>query len=311
MLGTFLAALGVVGTMLLYAVPGFALVKTKLVKSENISGFAKLLMYVSSPCLLFTSITKNQFSLDLVKWLGLAFLIIGGLFLLGLFIFHLAVKRKKMQVEYRIYNLATVLANCAFMGVPVLEALLPEHPEAVAFSAMASLALNIIGWSVGSFIISQDKSYISPKKIFLNPATIAFVIAIPFFITGFSLPGVIGDAVNMLAKMSTPLCMLIMGMRLACVPLRSVFLKPINYVVVLIKQVAFPMVALLVLLALPVPFVMKSAIYIMMCCPVASVVLTFSELIGQGQEDAAGLVLLGTSLSIATIPVMSMLIYLF
>ena len=37
MLETFLAALGVVFTMLIYAVPGFLLVKTKIIKENNIS----------------------------------------------------------------------------------------------------------------------------------------------------------------------------------------------------------------------------------------------------------------------------------
>ena len=305
MASIFFAALGVVFTMLLYAVPGYVLIKTKLVKENAISSFAKLLMFIASPCLLFNSITKNEFSPELLIKLLVAFVFISTTFLLGLLVFFFVFRKKSDDVKYRVYNLATTLPNCAFMGVPVLEALFPDYPEAIAFSAMASLALNLIGWSVGSFVISRDKSYIRAKKIFINPAMAALALAIPFFFLNADLPLVVGNAVTLFAKMTTPLCMLVMGMRLAVVPLKDVFLTKSNYLIVLVKQILFPLVMFFVLLPLPFDSGMKSSIFVMISCPVASVVLTFSEMIGKGQKNAASLVLLGTSLAIITIPIMS------
>ena len=308
MLTTFLIALGVVSTMLLYAMPGFILIKTKIVKKDQISAFAKLLMYVCSPCLVFNSLTRNEFSVSLVKEMLIGFVFIFLAFLLGLLAFRFIFKRKSNDVKYRIYNLATTLANCAFMGVPVLEALFPDYPQAIAFSAMASMALNILGWSVASYIISQDKKYISVKKILLNPAVIALFVAIPFFVFKIQIPDLINNMIVLLAKMSTPLCMLIMGMRLACVSPKKVFLVPAQYLIVAIKQIIFPLVSFLILLLIPLDERMKASIYILMACPVASVVLSFSEMIGEGQEQASSLVLLGTLLSAITIPVMTLLI---
>jgi predicted permease len=46
----------------------------------------------------------------------------------------------------------------------------------------------------------------------------------------------------------------------------------------------------------------------MFACPVASVVLNFSEMLGQGQKTAANLVLLGTGLSAITIPLMVLIL---
>ncbi len=308
MLTTFLIALGVVSTMLLYACPGFILVKTKIISKENISAFAKLLMFVCSPCLVFYSLTRNEYSISLVKEMIIAFAFIFSAFLFGLLIFRRVFKRKSDNVKYRVYNLATSLANCAFMGVPVLEALFPDYPQAIAFSAMASMALNILGWSVASYIISQDKKYISVKKILLNPATIALVVAIPFFVYSIQVPELLHNMIVLLAKMSTPLCMLIMGMRLACASFKNVFCTPAQYLIVAIKQILFPVASLGILLLLPIAPQMQASIYILMACPVASVVLSFSEMIGEGQEQASGLVLLGTLLSAVTVPLMTLLI---
>ena len=46
----------------------------------------------------------------------------------------------------------------------------------------------------------------------------------------------------------------------------------------------------------------------MMACPAASVVLNFAEMLGEGQETAANLVLLSTMLSALTIPLMVLLV---
>ena len=48
--------------------------------------------------------------------------------------------------------------------------------------------------------------------------------------------------------------------------------------------------------------------FVLTCCPVASVVLNFAELLGEGQEDAADMLLLGTILSVVTMPVMLLLL---
>ena len=48
--------------------------------------------------------------------------------------------------------------------------------------------------------------------------------------------------------------------------------------------------------------------FILCAAPVASVVLNFAEMLGEGQENAANLVLLGTVFSVATLPVMTLLL---
>ena len=48
--------------------------------------------------------------------------------------------------------------------------------------------------------------------------------------------------------------------------------------------------------------------YIMCACPVASVVQNYAEILGEGQEVAANTVLLGAMCSIATLPVLALLV---
>ncbi|MBE6673975.1 MAG: hypothetical protein E7596_02590 [Ruminococcaceae bacterium] len=306
-MGSFFAALTTVGVMLFYALPGFLLVKSKLVGSDGISNFAKLLMYVCSPMLVIYSFLNIDFSWSLVGKMGIAFLFAMAVMLLFVFAFSRVFKNKQ-EAKYRIYTLATVFPNCAFMGVPILQAVLPDYPEALAFSVMFSMALNISAWTVGSYVITGDKKYIGIKKVVLNPQVFALLVAIPLFAFGIKLPTQLDTMVTLLGKMTTPLCMLIMGMRLATTPIKGIFLNPMQYLIIAIKQIALPLLVFLILLPLPLDQNMKNSMYIIFACPVASVILSFAEMLGSGQRDAANMVLLGTSLSAITIPIMCLLI---
>lgn len=284
------------------------MVKSGLVKGDAISAFAKLLMYVCSPALIIYSFSRVEFSLRMVADMLFVFFFVLVLMVTVLLTFRFLFRKKIEDVRYRVYTLSLCFSNCAFMGVPVLEALLPDYPQAVAFSAMFSLVMNILGWTLGSAIITNNPKYMSVKKIALNPAVLSLLVAIPLFVTGVALPAELGDMLALLARMTTPLCMLIMGMRLATMSVKKVFAVPVQYLIIAAKQLVLPLIALLLLSLFPVDENLKTSVYIMVACPVASVVLNFAEMLGEGQETAANLMLLGTMLSVLTIPVMVLLV---
>ena len=51
-----------VAVMLLYALPGWLLVRTKIVKGDAIHNFSKVLLYVCQPCLTVYSFGRVEFS---------------------------------------------------------------------------------------------------------------------------------------------------------------------------------------------------------------------------------------------------------
>ncbi|MBQ9119037.1 MAG: AEC family transporter [Lachnospiraceae bacterium] len=304
----FSITLMAVVVMLLYAVPGYLLVKTKMIGEGSISAFAKVLMYVCQPCLTIYSFWKVDFSIKLVRDMLLFFvitLVLQGALLLA---FYLVFRKKHADIKYRICTLATTLGNCTFMGVPLLEALFPEHPETVLYSLSFFLAMSVLSWTAASYIITQDKKYISVKKLVLNPAVLSMVVAIPIFVSGITFHEQIEGMITLLGRMTTPLCMLVMGMRLATMRIRPIFTDALQYAVIFVKQIVMPLLALGLAMLLPVDPIMKQTLFVLASTPVASVVLNFAEMLEQGQETAANMVLLGTLLSVVTIPVMSLLL---
>ncbi len=299
-----------VATMLAYAVPGFLTVKTKLIKPESISAFSVVLMYVCQPFLTISSFLNATFSVDFFVQMIIAFLLAAALQVLVIMSAYFILRRKyDVDIKYRVATVATAFGNCGFMGVPLLQAIMPEAVRnyAVVLSVMFLLGLNLIGWTFGSYLISGDKKFISIKKAIINPAMLGLVIGLPLFICGVQLPEVIYNFVNLLGKMTTPLCMLILGMRLATITLKEMFCSPLQYAIVGVKQIIMPMIGLVLIWFIPLDFYVRQSLFILAATPVASITLNFAEMLGKGQKTAANLVLLGTVLSILTLPLMALI----
>ena len=75
-----------------------------------------------------------------------------------------------------------------------------------------------------------------------------------------------------------------------------------------INQVVFPLCTLGILMLLHVNKELMWCMFVMCACPVASVVQNYAEILGEGQDVAANTVLLGTLSSIATLPLLALLI---
>ena len=305
----FMTTLSSVAVLLLYAVPGFLLSKTKLVSNSAIPAFAKVLLYVCQPCLTFYSFDKADFSSELLLNLVL-FFVISLVFQLGflLIFFFLFIKKSKGDIRYRIFNIALVLSNCGFFGIPVVEKLFPERSDAAVYCLVFTLAMNLLCWSLVLYIITLDRRYIKPQRLILNPATISFIVAFVLFVFSIKLPAMLGEAVSLGGKISTPLCMTILGLRLANVKPARLLLTPVQYALVIFKQMLIPLCVFALLYFIPMDSFIKQLIFILFCCPVASNVLNFAEIAGEGQETASCCVLLGTVTSIITMPVMMFLL---
>lgn len=307
-MSTFTVALTTVGMMLLYAVPGFAFIKLGKIKTESISAFAVVLLYLCAPFQIVDAMQRVSLSGEMTRQLGLT-IVVSAAVMGGVLALVYLITRKKQEIPaVRICTTATAFGNTGFMGIPLLEALLPDYPEAVAFASAFFIAMNLMMWTVGSAIITRDRKYVSLKKTILNPTAIAFIASMILYFGRIEIRGTLNTFVSMLSKMTTVLCMLILGMRLATMPVRPIFTSGLQYAAIGLKLFVFPLIALAVCSLLPVERDFVRSIYILCCVPVGSLVLSFAELLGEGQDTAANVVLLSTLLSIVTMPLMLLLV---
>ncbi len=304
----FFVTFATVAIMLMYALPGWLLIKFKKIKPDQISAFAKMLLFALQPAQTVYSFMRVEFSWELLANIGLFFATV--IILMGVLLFAVQgiIDKKNRTDQHRILNMACCFGNVSFLGIPLVEAVLPQYPHATVYCIAYSLAMNVLGWTAGAYILTGEKKYITPKKIILNPGFLSAAVAIPMFIAQVQLPERLLDGITLFGKMTTPMCMLILGMRLGTIPFKEVFGTPKQYAAVGFKQICLPLIALVIVKLLPMDEAFESALYLLCCCPVASFVLNLAEIFGKGQKTAANTSLLGTLLSIVTLPIMSILL---
>lgn len=297
-----------VAMMMLYAVPGFILVKTRSVKPESISAFAKVLLFVCQPCLFIYAFSNATFTVSLLREMGIFFGICTALQIAMLFIMYAVFHKKYDDVRNRVCTVACTLGNVSFLGIPLLEAVLPAYPQAIIFSSLFSVSMNLLAWTLVSALLTADKKYMNVKKFFLNPPVLSLLIALPLFFTCTKLPSELSGAVALVGRMSTPMCMLVLGMRLATVHPKAMFSDRRVYISCFIKQVLYPLFAMAAIYFVPVPYYVKATLFILCACPSASLVLNLSEIYGAGQKSAANTVLTSTIFSMITLPLMLLIL---
>ncbi|MBP5230169.1 MAG: hypothetical protein ILO68_00410, partial [Clostridia bacterium] len=113
-------------------------------------------------------------------------------------------------------------------------------------------------------------------------------------------------------KMATPLCMIVLGMRLAATKWKQIFSDPFAWLASAGKLLVLSALAFLLCRFLPLPDYFKATLFLLCCCPTASAVQNFSEISlseSEGKETAANSVLLSNLLCVLTIPLLALLIH--
>lgn len=284
--------------------PGFFLTKANVLKEEHIKGFAVFLLYVCSPALSIYSFQQAECNMEILINIGILLLVTTFMQVLIMGIgFLINIKTYKIDGASRVATVAAAFGNVGFFGVPILQALLPDHPEAMVYSAVMSVMMNLIGWTLGMFMLSGDRKHVSVKNFLINPTTLCLLIALPLFFTNTSFPKPVMNFVEFFSKMSTPTAMTVLGMRLAFVKFRDL-MDYRQVVAIFLKLIALPLITFGIMYALPVDETLKISTYILSCMPPAAITLNFAELSNTSPKTAANIVVVGSLLVAITLPVL-------
>lgn len=295
---------------LLYILPGFLLCKMKKAAANHLSTLSGVLVYACSPCQIATTFLSLDYSKENLVNMLLFFiisLILQSAFMALIFMIF----RKKMKdAKYRILTIGSVLGNVGFFGLPIVQALVPGHPEVMCYSSMIVISMNILVFTMGVFCLTGDKKYMTLKSGLINPTMLGFVVGFPLFLLGARpyIPNELFDCVSLMGKMTTPLCMIILGIRLATVKLKPLFTRPIIYLICLGKLIIFPLFSYACVYFLPLPEAFKASVLILTSVPCASVILNLAEIHRSETELSANCVLVSTLLCFLTIPVLTLLL---
>lgn len=304
---------------------GFVLRKTNILNVEHAKGFANTVIYLAQPAMIIYSFLEAKFSYKIML-VCCCVLVFSMFFHFMYYGISLLLFRKAPIDQQIVLRFSTVFTNAGFMGIPLISELI--SPIAAVYATFYVISFNVFCWSLGCYIYSGDKSYISAKKMLLNPATIPTYIGLAIFIIGglITLPDsvkpifddfltpVIRDNILYILKCTViPLSMMMVGIRLAEAKL-GVFLTNKNVPVLIIVR--------LILIPLAIMFIMKlvsltgtipadiivpasTVLVISSSTPAAAIASVFAEKFNKGAAFSSTIVSATTLISLITMPIIS------
>ena len=282
--------------------------KKGLLTKEATRMLSNFVLNIITPCLIINAFTREYNDKD-TRGLILAFILAIVFFIISTTTVHIFI-RKNEGNKYRIERLATVYSNCGFMAFPLLTAVLGQH--SVFFGTAFVTVFNLFLWSNGIAMLSSTKD-LSLKKVFINPGTIGTYIGLLIYFLRIPVPVVISDTIGHLNNLNTPLGMIITGVFLAEVNVKSIVKNYRMYYVSLLRLIVYPMIFLLLIKVLGVATLFGQAkivaVVSVICsaCPSAASVILLSAKMDLDESYGAELLSATTLLSIISLPIMAVI----
>ncbi|MBO5027623.1 MAG: AEC family transporter [Clostridia bacterium] len=307
--------------LLVLAVPGFIFAKLKMFPQTASATLSTIVLYGCQPILIFTSFQGSAFTSKIAFNMLLVAIIALAAHFLMFAIVKLLFFRWRKDEKVKLVKYLSAFSNCGFMGLPFLQSLFTDaalQAEVVIYCAVVLVVFNILNWTFGVYILTEDKKEISLKKILLNPVIIAVIISVIMFFTmqkplmDFAETGTIGykiiskltNTLNFLSNMVTPLSMFVIGIRLANINLKQLLTDKWAYASVAVKLILMSFVTMFLVAYLPIASTIKYTIFFLLSMPSATSGAMMAVQYKKDSDFASVAVVLSTIGSIITLPIL-------
>lgn len=316
-----------VALLFIMMIPGILMKKCRLCSDSFGKGVSNLVLYIAQPALTFVAYLRPYDERILINS---AYVLVISILLHGIFaLVALNLFKKAPDEMRRMLRFATIFSNVAFMGIPLIAAVLEaDYPGSTVYALIYSITYNIFLWSVGAKICTEGrdenrngvddhddhKSSVSIKRALLHPTTIASAIGLIFFILPIEgyVPEIAEEAFVMLKNLVAPLSMLVIGLRLPDISFKGLLGDKHMYLFIALRHVALPLLSLGIVKLAGIFFVIDPAVelvvVILAAAPAATSATMFAEKFDCDAVYVSRLVTVSTLISIITIPLLLLLV---
>lgn len=282
---------------------GYAVVKAGLMKSSESKSVSVILVYLVIPCVIIKAF-QVDYTPDVQKGLFLAIAAAVAIHILFLLI---TIPLKKIFQMDVIEQATSIYSNAGILVIPLVQELLGQ--DYVIYSSAYIAVQLILLWTQGKNMLCEEEK-LEWKKVFLNVNIISIIAGIVLFLFRIKLPAGVQDVLGMMNNMIGPLGMLLAGMAIAEVPLKSIFTKKRNYLSVAFRLLLYPVLGLFLMKVIQIVVNLENSsqilltVYLACVTPACASVTSMAQLYDKDAAYASSLYVLTTLLSIVTMPVM-------
>jgi predicted permease len=284
---------------------GYAANKFSILTAESNKLLSKLVVNIAMPCTILNSVLSGHVSStgsDAALFMAVSF---GAFALAFLLCVPLPRLLKAPKGDGGMYRFMIAFGNVGFMGFPVIQAIF--GPGAAFYVSLFNIAFSVLCFSVGLVMVSGGSGKIS-FRFFINPTMIVSILTVILFYARIQVPAVLTDTVALISQMTTPSSMLVIGSTLAAFPFRGVFTEKRIYPVALIKLIILPVMTWLIFRLFIHDPLMLGVLVMLAAMPTAANATMLSMVYGGNEELASKGIFLTTLFSIATIPLLILLL---
>lgn len=206
----------------------------------------------------------------------------------------------------RDFELLIAMMNILFVGVPIAQEIIGGL--SVLYLGIACIPFNFLMYTYCVWrIVGSGAEKVSVKDIISLPM-VAAVAAMLLMILRVELPGPVAEFADILSGATVPMSMMVIGTSLGRITLKEAFCDPGVYIVCLFRLIAFPLLIWLALSAMQLDRVVTASAVIMAGCPCAVMVSALFIQYGKNAEFVSKSILVSTVLSMASLPLLSLVL---
>ena len=298
---------------LLYIIPGYIVCKMKKATASHLKTMSAVLMYAGTPCMIANSFLGIEFTKEGFFDLVLFFLLVSIIQIIFMLALYFIFRKKHNDGRYRVLTVASGLGNLGYFGLPLVQAVFNTN-EVTAYASIYVVSMNLILFTLGIFLLTKRKELVTVKSALINPATLGLAVGLIFYFTGLNKGEIIPTDnllfkfMGMMSQITLPLSMIILGIRLASMKLKDIFLCAPAYMVAVGKLIVFPLFAYFCVVFLPISQMIKAVVLVLSATPCAASVMSMAELYENEEKMSANSVMMTTLLSFITIPIITPLL---
>lgn len=315
---SFFKILLIMAVLVAFLVPGYILRKKNMLGEGSTVALSNILLYVCQPLIMIRAFALDPVSPTYDVFVNMLWAIFLSLvsILCTFALTRLVFCREKNLMKKNVYSFAAMFSNCGFIGIPFIDMMTDGDSLSLFYIGIYNVAFNILIWTLGIYFMTGDKSNINLKRAFLNPSMIGSYIGlllmfIPqiniFTMADFS---TLAQIPEYFGCMTSILSMFIVGIRLADVPVKSLFTDKGAYASAFLRLIAAPVITFIIILFIDryinafYSVSMWLAVLVASAMSPASSVVAYAEAFGGDKVTAARVFILGTLLSVITIPLL-------
>lgn len=289
-------------TMLVLLFTGFLLVKGKVVSEEFRKAMTDFIIRFILPCNIVKSflmefdaqILRDCMAVLLVSCATQLFSIV-----LGRVLYGRAPDGRRQPLLYGIQ-----VSNAGFLGSPIVEGL--YGAQGLLYASVYLIPQRIMMWSLGVACFSGSTGKGVVKKVLTHPCIIAVFIGLVLMLSQISLPQWLSQPLGMVGGCNTALSLLVVGGVLAELDPKSVVNRQTVFYC-LIRLVLIPLAVLGGCLALGLERLVVQCAVVLAGMPAPLTTAMLASQYGKDEPFAVSLIFLSTVASMATIPLLCLL----